>query len=594
MSKFFQHYIKTAADVLTPTQIPSIQLTQPFTPDPVDIRSGSNIHLELNKPNEASTLFPNGKLRYQPTELKIPKNAPPGTPDHLAAKHENGDRKFISYAEMGDQLLNNLPISKTDFLKEQFLNRDNFLKENPNSSPNSEVLDFFPEKREELVAVNFEDNKNKRISGFYFNRHPAANDNPYITVSKNPGLLTDEMPKGIGHFKTYNGFKDNESGGFYNDPADLLTHELGHHPTLNPDAYFAKKPSLTKSYFTNLKNFGGLVTDGLGITKGKFQEGQTYITDEHIEKSQGALSFLNRMRDVTGDKLNSPERIGDLFKEIESNPAILDQIPQENARYMRQYLYLKGNGNNDKAEELKQYLMKVSPFMANNQQASTDKRAQYYVDQYRQALRKIANAPTPSPHPTPTPTPTPTTTQAGFTPSDALSITEKGLRRMSSFFNGATGLSAIGAKALPYVSKATTFLKPLSAAAPYLTGAAKTLNHPAIRLVDKAVSWPLFGVSAAMDTYDIAFDREGVMNERLNAVKDDPAWMRTISGFMYPLKSVSAAVSGSRQIGINDDKNSVNSEWLDTQTRVMNEKLRNLGKPEMPLNWNRTDLSFYD
>lgn len=133
-----------------------------------------------------------------------------------------------------------------------------------------------------------------------------------------------------------------------------------------------------------LGNWTGRSTDSLmnravkeTISPQKDSEGKihvpTYSSDFQAEKEQGALSALNGMRDVTGQLLNTPQQVEQLFNEVEQNPQILDQMPVERVRYFREYLYKKNEGDVEGANELKNYLMQVSPYLANNTQESLSK-----------------------------------------------------------------------------------------------------------------------------------------------------------------------------------------------------------------------------
>ena len=91
----------------------------------------------------------------------------------------------------------------------------------------------------------------------------------------------------------------------------------------------------------------------------------SYQTSDDYEWSQGVTSGLNGMRDITGRKLNTPFEVHKLLDEVEANPAILDNLGDENARIFRSYLKIKEE-NPKSAERMRNSIVRDSKYLVKN------------------------------------------------------------------------------------------------------------------------------------------------------------------------------------------------------------------------------------
>jgi hypothetical protein len=76
------------------------------------------------------------------------------------------------------------------------------------------------------------------------------------------------------------------------------------------------------------------------VEKGALERPYMFASSE--EYKVGALTFLNRSRQLTGNRLTNPQEVHQLFDEIEKDPSILGKnYSAEEARLFRTYLLLK-------------------------------------------------------------------------------------------------------------------------------------------------------------------------------------------------------------------------------------------------------------
>jgi len=353
--------IKEGWDVLKPKPYPEGWVT-PFVEAPGIPPTGSS-RLPWVKP-----LFPGGKAKYERTQQQMPETTKPFDYEHLTPSSVN------------DQLLQNLPIPADDFVAEQRRNfeRDGAL--NLEAGPRSgedPLIDF--DKRDRRVYLDTSYLRKVQASGNLFPPSWWAATNPeqrrilgldpnelrenpkseYSTQApwsasvwkKIRGIMdrrTDDKPKDLHdgadtskHKKwlDYSGWK----GGLRRSGVDILGHELTHNYT------------------------GGLYDDSLGKFT-KLKPGTSYITDRGSEYTQAATSGLNAMRDVTGEKINTPQQVHQLFDEIVADPVILDSIAPEHARAFRTYLTLRET-NPELAEKLRNSMARDSQYLVENEPA---------------------------------------------------------------------------------------------------------------------------------------------------------------------------------------------------------------------------------
>jgi len=277
-------------------------------------------------------LFPGGKLRYQPTQLKMPS----GMSQQAVSKGVDGlptSVTRLSYADFGNQQLQNIEGGAEKFLEEQ---RKHYSE--------AEAKGFKPTRREENVDVAIVDNKlNDKVQPKYI-RTPKGGSG--VISMKNPLFL----PLSNSASAEYNGFQyDKSKGGVTLDPASTTAHELGHHFTRNDTT--SPPTQVANSNKPDVRN-------------------SSYSSDRIPELNQSSVSTLNTFRDVTGKKLNDEQSVNRLFDEVEKNPTILDQMPQEGTRQMREYLMLKEKGQIEKANNIKNHTATNANWLAGRMKQS--------------------------------------------------------------------------------------------------------------------------------------------------------------------------------------------------------------------------------
>jgi len=96
--------------------------------------------------------------------------------------------------------------------------------------------------------------------------------------------------------------------------------------------------------------------------------GRSYITDIGPEYTQAVTAGLNAMRDITGEYLNTPQQVHQLFDEIIAKPSILNSIAPEHARVFRTYLTLRKT-NQEAAEKLRESMARDSQYLVESEPA---------------------------------------------------------------------------------------------------------------------------------------------------------------------------------------------------------------------------------
>jgi hypothetical protein len=215
----------------------------------------------------------------------------------------------LSPAEYFDQYLTEVEGGKDALLKEV---QANFARNKDNlpwkMDPKNRDRRFPVDERD--GALGFFDQFEERVAVGKANADGHLGD-PII----NPELQTGAVSNFSKSVREFNGLPK-EKGTI--TAKEVIGHELGHAYTFDRDriADFERLPPLSEEnpYF--------------------FGIGEEYKV--------GALTFLNKSRQLTGKKLTDPQEIHQLFDEIEKDPAILDKnYSVEEARLPRTYLLLK-------------------------------------------------------------------------------------------------------------------------------------------------------------------------------------------------------------------------------------------------------------
>jgi hypothetical protein len=265
-----------------------------------------------------------------------------------------------------DSYLTNIEGGAEKFVAEQ---RANYERDDPDGLKKGQYA-LFPEQKNPLIEF---DKRKKPIavyksvkpdsSGAYYDRKSdlvggvdlkqAYRDNQqYNTLAKNgderKASEVKELYSSASPYYAYDGagrsIDDKDSG-------NTLFHELAHSYTSGSE----KEPQIYEQ-----KNAGG-IQDNL-LKRG------TYNTSADAEYAQSVVTGLNSMRSITGQKLNDPQSVHQLFDEIEKNPAILNNVSTEGGRLFRSYFYLKEN-NPWAAEKLREAAARDSKYLVENQAA---------------------------------------------------------------------------------------------------------------------------------------------------------------------------------------------------------------------------------
>jgi hypothetical protein len=322
---FLQGYLheKTAAEKPRVTPIVAAPGIPQTTPDP-----------------GVKPLFQDGKPRFKATQLQMPTTT-------LDAR----GRESLTPASVGNQLLTRVPGGPDAFVAEQRLNyeKDRGLKQGVR--PSSDLISF--DKRNQLVSL---DTDNVQRPG-----HASTYPKERRIVGADPELLRENPKDGFnwGWKPPFNrredALKDRKKRGDYfgvkgfsnRVGVETLGHELNHNYLGGRD------PGDT----------------GYGQPRSATMEpGKSFITDRGSEYTGSATSGLNAMRDVTGEKLNDPQQVHQLFDEIIADPSILTHIAPEHARVFRTYLTLRKT-NPEAALELRESMARDSQYLVKNELA---------------------------------------------------------------------------------------------------------------------------------------------------------------------------------------------------------------------------------
>ena len=341
-------------------------------------------------------LFPGGKAKYERTQQQMP----PTTLDDKG-------RETFTPASVSDQLLRNVPGGAAALVAEQ---RSNYERDKPSylsellrgrlglgkswgniqvppinrwtapmPAPRRDLIDFDardqpvsldpPEGvRHEKIPDEFYDiwdNFRKRpmtiplIRRIYGLDPEKLRKTPEGTPEDTypPAELRHEMPK---WYSEYHGLPENSA--IKKDMA-MLGHESTHNYTAGQSLSHKRRQNKRDREIAKLTEYG----DMLDIPDTS-RDGRSYITDIGPEYTQGVTSGLNAMRDVTGEKLNDPQQVHQLFDEILADPSILNHIAPEHARVFRTYLTLRKT-NPEAALELRESMARDSQYLVENEPA---------------------------------------------------------------------------------------------------------------------------------------------------------------------------------------------------------------------------------
>jgi hypothetical protein len=302
-------------------------------------------------------LFQDGKARFKRTQLQMPTTALEfPTPDIMKklenerlpdyVKHRAKGSETLTPASVNDQLLQNLPIPAAEFVAEQKRNfkRDRLPWNKSKVRPSSDLIDF--DKRNQPVSLDTWPGWLGQGASTYPRTRRIEGLDPEM-LRKHPEGKEWEGQDDSRQDRDYHGYPetpDGRSRGYPKDSMLSLMHELTHN-------------------YTGGREPGDYVRGDV-----TFPVGTSYITNRGTEYTQGVTSGLNAMRDITGEKLNDPPQVHQLFDEIVADPSILDSITSESARVFRTYLTLRET-NPKLAEKLRESMARDSQYLVESERA---------------------------------------------------------------------------------------------------------------------------------------------------------------------------------------------------------------------------------
>jgi hypothetical protein len=245
------------------------------------------------------------------------------------------DGRF-SASEFHDQYLEGVDGGKESLVKQT---QDNYIRDKEHLP-----WDMDPANRDKRVPVNIQDT----YGGYYY---PAFEE---VIVGVSPGPLSNLKSAGVSdelepslhaslvqkNKNLSNGFPEGVNGLPFDS---ILGHEVSH------AALFSKNIEKSKEE----------------RVEGELTPIRPYLYAIGEEYKVGALTFLNKSRQLTGKKFIDPQEIHQLLDEIEEDPSILDKnYSVEEARLPRTYLLLKET-NPKGAELLRNAVARDCQYLAN-------------------------------------------------------------------------------------------------------------------------------------------------------------------------------------------------------------------------------------
>lgn len=300
-------------------------------------------------PGAQPPVFPGGKPAFPRTVLKAPPSHKIVAPGAGPLERIVGGQPAVRPSEMANQFLTRMPGGPQAFVQKQ---RQKFETDFPSTAPGDELINF--KKREELVPVS----------------SYSPSDAPgFMSGSADPkivGINMKDVRAGrsgnplelAAGTQAYHGL--GAKGGIRPNAPQTLAHEAGHS--------YLNSQMFTDDITRMRSNVAKVQANPAAPTS------SAYVMDSNPEYAQGATSGLNAMRDISGQELNTPQQVHQLFDEIETNPQLLDKIHSENARVFRSYLNLKQT-NPAAAQRLRDSMARDSQYLVNNEQAATTKAA---------------------------------------------------------------------------------------------------------------------------------------------------------------------------------------------------------------------------
>ena len=387
----------------------------PAKPLVLSPRRESYLNERINTPpaqpvaTTGQTIFPGGKPVYPATQLKAPPLHWPGF-----AEAYNGWKTSdpaVRPSDINNQMLGRIPGGVNAFVAEQ---ERNYNRDFP--SPQTRMIDF--DKRDIPVRVE----AGKGMPMFHSGKPPGVPQR-YVSGFNMSGPVMGPKWREPGQSEgaqRYLGLSNSSTG---NRGVPILGHETTH-------SYLDSVPSP--------KDTERLMDSGIRAEWYGDHKGRSYVTDSGPEYLQAATTGLNAMRDISGQKLNDPKSVYQMFREVEKNPQLLDSIDAEHARLYRTYLNMKTE-NPDAANKLRDAVARDSQYLVGGNRSMSKVAAlveeltkQSGFGQQPMRARPITGSQDPSTRLTPT-------------PIDSLGVyTGGGLEKISPYSSGTVHKSPLG------------------------------------------------------------------------------------------------------------------------------------------------------
>lgn len=279
----------------------------------------------VGRPSEpwgGTDIFPGGALPFKATEIVIPSAIKEGV-----AGGKTGMRT-ISAAALNDQLLHgNLPVTGKRLVEE--------------------VRGAYEENKDQLpYAVDY-DRRGADVPVVFAPDSGPSHYHPLTGAIKLSGdAKSDEMAwtdKYVGSTST----------GKPRLTEDIAIHEANHSWTTGGGAG-------NKSFFQ--EKVADLFQNR---SQADAKPGETYSTSSGAEYLTAAVTGFNTLRNVTGRKMNTPAEMHRALDEIEKDPKILDNFPNEGGRIFNDYLNIK-ESDPKSGEMFRNALARDCQFLAGN------------------------------------------------------------------------------------------------------------------------------------------------------------------------------------------------------------------------------------
>jgi hypothetical protein len=275
-------------------------------------------------------IFPNGRLPFAPTPLKQPTG------------------NSVSFADLANPLLASMPGGAEAFVA-NMAHRSAQLQD---SSPGAPV-DYT--QRGTQVPITRDGGEAVSQGGRLNLSRPSSR--PAHPMGQ-PGVIAGGPFDGVGG-NSFNGYYSKAHKWIPEQPQNQgweALHEADHAFNGASNSAYLRQPGTPGEGKTQLDRYMTSSTHDSDLSRGENPDAfksPTYATTSAPEAIRGMRLGLLGLRNSTHLPMNTPAEIHQAFGEIESNPAILDQLPVEASRVFREYLFKKDRGDARGAQHLR-------------------------------------------------------------------------------------------------------------------------------------------------------------------------------------------------------------------------------------------------